>query len=452
VVLVVERGTRKGGVAMDRDRFDALARLLAATGSRRRTLGALLGIAVFGEGVDALAKKNGTGSKNRSKNRNQKKRRQKERRARDQAAPANCFTGSPCIPGPGTNLASCDFEGTNALAGQNLRGSNLSKANLQDADASGAKLNSANLGGACLVDANLTGATTGSANFTGAIFCRTKMPNGTINNSGCNKGTRCCPTCINFGEVCGPGIGGSCCNSFVCEGGTCRCPLGQTRCPDGVCRECCENGQQSTCPANEICCAGDCANLQTDPNNCCRCGRRCDAGEICSSGLTCQDPTCLPLTRTSGDVVCADNGGLRFNALAPTVFGAARIEVPPGTTFGDLASMSSDFEYLNGTDCGAGSPRFVVFLTNGRCPYGVFPPATCGTPNASGNTGEMIGNNTPFEWLDDLCGGSGATTFSAINTLYQNVTIDRIALVVDDSQGDGGETVILNPCVTIDPA
>ncbi|MCC7021284.1 MAG: hypothetical protein IT338_00570, partial [Thermomicrobiales bacterium] len=29
----------------------------------------------------------------------------------------------------------------------------------------------------------------------GAIFCRTTMPNGSRNDTGCAKGTPCCPTC-----------------------------------------------------------------------------------------------------------------------------------------------------------------------------------------------------------------------------------------------------------------
>ena len=42
---------------MDRDRFDALARLLASKGSRRGALGAILGAALFGRDPEtSLAK------------------------------------------------------------------------------------------------------------------------------------------------------------------------------------------------------------------------------------------------------------------------------------------------------------------------------------------------------------------------------------------------------------
>jgi len=43
---------------MDRDHFDKLTRLFATTESRRGALGALLGAAFLGQGVEALAKPN----------------------------------------------------------------------------------------------------------------------------------------------------------------------------------------------------------------------------------------------------------------------------------------------------------------------------------------------------------------------------------------------------------
>lgn len=46
---------------MDRERFDTLTRLLAAKGSRRTALGALVGAGLLGTGLDALAKKKGRG-------------------------------------------------------------------------------------------------------------------------------------------------------------------------------------------------------------------------------------------------------------------------------------------------------------------------------------------------------------------------------------------------------
>ena len=63
----------------------------------------------------------------------------------------------------------CDLSGTN-LSGENLKGANLFRANLTRAN---------------LTDADLTNAIMMKAIVQGAIFCRTIMPDETLNNSGC---------------------------------------------------------------------------------------------------------------------------------------------------------------------------------------------------------------------------------------------------------------------------
>jgi hypothetical protein len=80
-------------------------------------------------------------------------------------------------------------------------GSNLTRANLTGANLTGANLWGVNLTDANLSRANLTKATLTNVNFTGAnlteavldvtwnaikaTYCRTTMPDGTVNNSGC---------------------------------------------------------------------------------------------------------------------------------------------------------------------------------------------------------------------------------------------------------------------------
>ena len=71
-------------------------------------------------------------------------------------------------------LSGADLGFTN-LSGANLSGASLISTNLSGADLSGADLNEVNLSAA-----NLKG-----ANLTETKMCETKMPNGTINNSGC---------------------------------------------------------------------------------------------------------------------------------------------------------------------------------------------------------------------------------------------------------------------------
>ena len=67
------------------------------------------------------------------------------------------------------------------LSRVNLKGAYLYAANLTGAWLSGVNLTDANLTGADLTDAE----NFNTANTTGAKFCKTIMPDGTTNNSGC---------------------------------------------------------------------------------------------------------------------------------------------------------------------------------------------------------------------------------------------------------------------------
>jgi hypothetical protein len=155
---------------------------------------------------------------------------------------------------------------------------------------------------------------------------------------------------------------------------------------------------------------------------------------------------CLPVTDTEGDVTEESNG--QFTAHAEgAIFGNLIFSVPDDTTFAELESLASEFEFLEG-QCGVGSPRFVVFLDNDRCPYAQFPPELCSDPDSSGNTGNLIGNDTPFVWNDDLCGGNAANnTYTEVLAAYETATIDQIVLVTDSSSGTA--TVTLDPCISL---
>jgi hypothetical protein len=156
---------------------------------------------------------------------------------------------------------------------------------------------------------------------------------------------------------------------------------------------------------------------------------------------------CLPVTRTQGDVT-RTNGNYTATTTGSRNFGNLVIDVPDGTKFGDLETLEADFDFSLGK-CGVGSPRFVVFLENGRCPYAQFPPEECNTEGADGETGNLIGNDVAFVWNDDLCGGNQSNnTYAKVLTAYANEEIDRIILVTDTSSGEA--TVTLDPCVTLD--
>ncbi|MFN8594495.1 MAG: hypothetical protein U0031_23835 [Thermomicrobiales bacterium] len=156
---------------------------------------------------------------------------------------------------------------------------------------------------------------------------------------------------------------------------------------------------------------------------------------------------CFPVIDTEGDVDQESGGRFEATTEGNDAFGNLIFGVPEGTTFGDLGSIESSFDFSTGT-CTAGTPRFVVFLENGRCPYAAFPPGgDCS--DGEGTTGNLVGNNTPFVWNDDLCGGSGlgTNTYDEVLALYENVEIDRIVLVVDESGGE--QTVVLDPCISL---
>ncbi|MFN8594417.1 MAG: pentapeptide repeat-containing protein [Thermomicrobiales bacterium] len=192
---------------MDRDRFDALTRLVGASRSRRSVVGAVVGALLLAPRPDAFA--------DQRKRRGQSGKDQHRTRTRAEAVPASCFGTGACTPGPGANLAKCDFSEA-TLSGVVCTGCNFKNASLRGATASNANFKGANFDKTCLVDANLTGANLTNANLSSAIFCRTIMPDGSINNSGCAKGTTCCPTCIDEGDACGNGVVGTCCGGIAC--------------------------------------------------------------------------------------------------------------------------------------------------------------------------------------------------------------------------------------------
>lgn len=157
-------------------------------------------------------------------------------------------------------------------------------------------------------------------------------------------------------------------------------------------------------------------------------------------------PACLPVTGTEGNVTRA-NGRYTATTTGTSDFGNLVFAVPAGTTFADLATLESAFDFSLGK-CGVGSPRFVVFLENGRCPYAQFPPERCGAEGAEGTTGNLVGNEAAFVWSDELCGGDQANnTYSEVLADYGNVAIASITLVTDTSSGEA--TVSLAPCITL---
>ncbi len=198
---------------MDSRNFDALARQV---GTRRTALGGLLASLLLP--LEAAARGKG-------KDRNRQRKGKDKKHASAEVEP--CWRAGACIPKKGANVSQCDLADYTASDTLNCTRCNLSRANLNGADLRGVNFTRANLSGACLVDADFTGATfANNTNLYNAIFCRTIMPDGSPNNSGCDSGTPCCPTC-DAGRLCTSG----CCNLSA---GTCgACPSGST-CGGGI--------------------------------------------------------------------------------------------------------------------------------------------------------------------------------------------------------------------------
>ena len=233
------------GVEMDRERFDALARLCATSSSRRVALGALLSTGLAGAaGVAEAAKKD------RTKNRKSGKKGRDSSQVSAQAA--TCSS-----PGPSSNLSGCNYDGEDFsgddLSGSRmvgttfrnaeLTGSNLSSSNLKDASFRGADLCGADLSSSTLrnVDfrgfgpnqgsgrpTNLTLADLSSSGGCGTlqtngrtIFCGTTMCDGSVRNDDCPENVDpediCCSEC-EYGVECVDGRCSDCGDVLLVSG------------------------------------------------------------------------------------------------------------------------------------------------------------------------------------------------------------------------------------------
>jgi acyl carrier protein len=286
---------------MERRSFDSLARLVARQQSRRSAVAAVFRAALLasipflsGDDGEAKRRRGGNGSHKKAK----AGRRHSDRGDKQRVhAEAVCYPTTRCSGRFGAFLAKCDFGGSHVFANGSCVGCTLNQANLRGAQAAGVTFTAVNLSGACLVDADFSGGSFLGVNTLGAIFCRTRMPNGSLNNSGCSKGTSCCPTCD--GDH--PCPSGQVCVDGSCRAGDCR---GAEQCsPSGnICEAFqCRCGDGGACSGTTPHCCGD--GLDADCQQCCV-SANCGGGETCCSG------TCVPTSRLCGGVcgnVCKDN-------------------------------------------------------------------------------------------------------------------------------------------------
>ena len=255
---------------MDDRRFDAIARSLGTTRSRRGALGLLAGAAGLGlAGADAKRRHKG----------------KKGKQAKPATVSAVCAAaGSKACTlaqaKPGAVLKDCDYAAAD-LSGKALNATNLSKASLAGANLSGANLAGANLASACLAGADLSGAnlrgtSLSGADLTGANICGADLRGSNVKPAQLATATLCCATIL----------------------------------PDN---------KPAGCPAGTACCDGaHCVDTQNDPANCGACGNSCPTAHPTCSGGACVgcDPGyeylnggCFKIVNTFElQIECADNG------------------------------------------------------------------------------------------------------------------------------------------------
>ena len=130
---------------MDRERFDALTRLLATTPLRRAALGGVLGAGLAGTpGLTRAAKKN----------RHKKGKGGRQTRGTAQVSAQAADRSSP---GQGSNYSGCEFDGDD-FSGDDLSSSRGVGTSFRTAELVGTNLASSNLKSAVFRNANLCGA------------------------------------------------------------------------------------------------------------------------------------------------------------------------------------------------------------------------------------------------------------------------------------------------------
>lgn len=283
-------------VQVDAEQFDALARSLQMRGHRRGAFGAIVaalsGVAVGLTPAEA----------------------KKRRRAHGSPNDGRCTDCADRSIARSAHLEGCDLSHRD-LSGADLRSASLDRACLQYVNLTGANLRSADLEGADVSGANLTDANLERADIRnwktdGAIFCRTTMPDGSVNTVNCLPGGGA--TCLGLNQLCSFVGGTPCCHyghpgSTTCDGTIPFITACQAKCRSDV--DC-----QNIVGSPDVICLNDplsdfgCAGRNFDPNVHCCARKACNTNSDCQTGLCCQitrgDKTCcLPGERCGGRAI-----------------------------------------------------------------------------------------------------------------------------------------------------
>lgn len=242
---------------MDRDAFDGLTKVLAASPSRRAAIGALLGTGLGGALGTAGAAKRGRGTR-------RPRGKAGRRGAQVSAQAADCAN-----PGPSSNISSCNFQDAD-FSGDDLSGSRMVATNFRNAELVGTDLSSSNAKNAVFREANLCGANLRSSTLGGADFRAANLTLATLQSSGgCNSATFNAATTFCATTMCDGSIrNDDCAGGFDPDNACCTdadCLGGQT-CAGNQCVAVCPvSGHNSPCHCYSKRAGGDavCVNPQS---------------------------------------------------------------------------------------------------------------------------------------------------------------------------------------------
>lgn len=143
---------------------------------------------------------------------------------------------------------------------------------------------------------------------------------------------------------------------------------------------------------------------------------------------------------------------VRSNTATSPGYGGIDFQIPPGTTFANFTTLSTDYMFESDDSCGGGSPRFQINLDSGSGDTGnIFvyigsPPSWTGCPaDVWQNTGDLLEGANQVD-TTQLDGGAYADTYDAAAARYANYTVTGVQLVVDAGWffADGEQTVFFD--------
>jgi hypothetical protein len=155
-------------------------------------------------------------------------------------------------------------------------------------------------------------------------------------------------------------------------------------------------------------------------------------------------PTAVQLTSTcpTGYPTCLSDSSFTYSGID--------FEIPAGTTFAEITTLSTDYEFTSGS-CGGGSPRFEINLTDGTNSGNVFvyigPP-----PNYTGCSLNVWLNTLNLASAANLVdtgqlpAGTFYDSYSAAQAKYGTYAVTGIQLVADGGWAVAGnvQTVLVD--------